>query len=59
VRRRMTPPTALHVVEGGDHSLEVRARALRARGETREEVEARALAAVAAFLAERSTSGRR
>jgi predicted alpha/beta-hydrolase family hydrolase len=56
VRRRMAPPTALHVVEGGDHSLEVRVRALRARGETQEGVEKQALAAVAAFLEEHLTA---
>ncbi|HET9595538.1 MAG TPA: alpha/beta family hydrolase, partial [Anaeromyxobacteraceae bacterium] len=52
VRRRMRAPSALHVVEGGGHGLEVNARALRDRGETQEEVEARALGAIAAFLDE-------
>lgn len=51
VRARMSAPSELHVVEGGDHSLRVGARALAARGETQDEVEARALAAIAAFLA--------
>jgi len=50
VRGRMEARTALHVVEGGNHSLEVGVRALAARGETQEDVEARALAAIAAFL---------
>jgi predicted alpha/beta-hydrolase family hydrolase len=50
VRGRMTAPTALHVVEGGNHSLEVGVRALSARGETQEDVEAGALHAIAAFL---------
>jgi predicted alpha/beta-hydrolase family hydrolase len=50
VRRRMTAPSALHVVEGGNHSLEVGARALRDAGETREDVEARAASAIASFL---------
>lgn len=53
VRGRMTAPTALHVVDGGNHSLEVGPRALAARGETQEDVDGRALAAIAAFLAER------
>ncbi len=53
VRGRMTAPTALHVVEGGNHSLEVGARARAARGETQEDVDGRVLAAVAAFLRER------
>jgi predicted alpha/beta-hydrolase family hydrolase len=53
VRGRMKAPTALHVVEGGNHSLEVGVRALAARGETQEDAEARALTAIAAFLRER------
>jgi predicted alpha/beta-hydrolase family hydrolase len=53
VRGRMTAPSGLHVVEGGNHSLEVGARELARRGETQEEVDARALAAIAAFLRER------
>lgn len=53
VRGRMSVRTALHVVEGGNHSLEVGARALAARGEDQAAVEARALAAIAAFLGER------
>ena len=56
VRARMTAPSALHVVEGGNHSLEVGVRALAARGETQEAVEERALAAIGAFLA-RTTAG--
>lgn len=53
VRGRMTAPTALHVVEGGNHSLELGARALAARGETQADVDGRVLAAVAAFLRDR------
>ncbi|HEY6099270.1 MAG TPA: alpha/beta family hydrolase [Anaeromyxobacter sp.] len=51
VRKRMAATTTLHVVEGGNHSLEVGVRALAARGETQEGVERRALEAIAAFLA--------
>jgi predicted alpha/beta-hydrolase family hydrolase len=51
VRARMAAPPALHVVEGGNHSLEVGVRALAARGETQEDVDGRAVAAIAAFLA--------
>jgi predicted alpha/beta-hydrolase family hydrolase len=51
VRARMAAPSELHVVEGGDHSLKVAARALAARGEAQDAVEERALAAIAAFLA--------
>jgi len=53
VRRAMTAPSALHVVEGGGHGLEVGRRALGERGETQEEVERRALDAIAAFVAAR------
>jgi predicted alpha/beta-hydrolase family hydrolase len=52
VRRRMRAPSSLHVVEGGNHSLEVGVRALREAGETQDDVDARALAAVAAFVRE-------
>jgi predicted alpha/beta-hydrolase family hydrolase len=52
VRRRMRAPSALHPVEGGNHSLEVGARALRAAGEEQDDVDARALDAIAAFLGE-------
>ncbi len=52
VRGTMAVPTRLHVVEGGDHSLELGARALKAAGRTQEQVDGEALAAVTAFLAE-------
>jgi predicted alpha/beta-hydrolase family hydrolase len=51
VRARMSAPTALHVVEGGNHSLEVGAKALAARGETQDAVERRTLDAIARFVA--------
>jgi len=50
VRPRMTAPNVLHVVEGGNHSLEVGARALAARGETQDDVDARAAGAIAEFV---------
>jgi hypothetical protein len=50
VRRSMRAPSELHLVEGGNHSLQVGARALRAAGESQDEVDARALGAIAAFL---------
>jgi uncharacterized protein len=50
VRARMAAPATLHVVEGGNHSLEVGAKALAARGETQEDAERRALEAIAAFV---------
>jgi predicted alpha/beta-hydrolase family hydrolase len=51
VRRRMRAPSALHAVEGGDHSLRVGVRALAAAGDDQDAVAARALAAARAFLA--------
>jgi predicted alpha/beta-hydrolase family hydrolase len=51
VRSRMSAPSALHLVEGGDHSLRALVRGLRARGESQGDVDARALEAIRAFLA--------
>ncbi|MCW2273650.1 alpha/beta hydrolase [Rhodoblastus acidophilus] len=50
VRKRMSAPNALHVVEGGDHALIVGKTELKARGLTQEEVDAGTSAAVGAFL---------
>ena len=50
VRKRMGAPSALHVVEDGDHSLMVSKTALKARGATQEEADAQMLAAIATFL---------
>jgi predicted alpha/beta-hydrolase family hydrolase len=50
VRARMTAPTALHVVDGGNHSLLLGARTLAARGETQEHVDERAMEAIAKFV---------
>lgn len=50
VLRRMTALHALHVVEGGDHSLEVGVRALSALGLTQAEVDGALCAAVGYFL---------
>ena len=50
VRREMTAPNFLHVVEGGDHSLIVAKKQLRTAGETQEQVDARILAAIADFI---------
>jgi predicted alpha/beta-hydrolase family hydrolase len=49
VRREMTAPNFLHVVEGGDHSLQVTKTQLKNAGETQDEVDARALTAIAQF----------
>lgn len=53
VRAGLATPSELHVVDGGNHSLEVGARALAARGETQADVEARVLAVIRRFLAAR------
>lgn len=50
VRAEMTAPTFLHVVEGGDHSLQVLKRQLAAAGETQEQVDERILEAIAKFV---------
>jgi predicted alpha/beta-hydrolase family hydrolase len=50
VRARMTAPSALHVVEGGNHSLEVGVRDLRAAGQTQDDVNTAVLAAVTRFV---------
>jgi predicted alpha/beta-hydrolase family hydrolase len=49
VRREMTAPNFLHVVEGGDHSLLVAKKQLRAADETQVQVDARILGAIADF----------
>jgi predicted alpha/beta-hydrolase family hydrolase len=50
VRAEMKATTVLHVVEGGDHSLQVSKRQLAAAGETQEEVDRRILEAIAKFV---------
>jgi predicted alpha/beta-hydrolase family hydrolase len=50
VRKKMTAPNDLIVVEGGDHSLEVTKRQLRASGETQEVEEKRLVALIARFV---------
>jgi hypothetical protein len=51
VRSRMRAPSELCVVDGGDHSLLVSKTALRACGETQDDVDARIFRAIEAFLA--------
>jgi predicted alpha/beta-hydrolase family hydrolase len=51
VRAEMKARNLLHVVEGGDHSLIVTKRQLKASGETQEDVDQRILAAIAQFVA--------
>ncbi len=50
VRREMAAANELMVVEGGDHSLEVTKRSLKANGETQAEVDARILNGIGSFL---------
>ncbi|MEY2484783.1 MAG: uncharacterized protein QOH39_431 [Verrucomicrobiota bacterium] len=50
VRHGMSAPNTLHVVDGGDHSLIVGKRHLAAAGEKQEDVDARILKAIAAFV---------
>jgi uncharacterized protein len=49
VRREMTAPNFLHVVEGGDHSLQVTKTQLKNAGETQGAIDERVLAAIAQF----------
>jgi predicted alpha/beta-hydrolase family hydrolase len=51
VRRRMSAPNALHVVEGGDHSLNVSKTELKTRGVNQQDVDAGIAAAISNFLA--------
>jgi predicted alpha/beta-hydrolase family hydrolase len=50
VRREMSAPNFLHVVEGGDHSLVVPKRQLAAARQTQEQVDEQVLAAIATFV---------
>lgn len=51
VRAEMTAQTFLHVVEGGDHSLQLSKRQLAITGQTQEEVDRQILEAIASFVA--------
>jgi hypothetical protein len=57
VRWRMVAPTALHVVEGSDHSLRLGARALRERQVTQEAIDDGIMTAIAAFVGDQTTAG--
>jgi predicted alpha/beta-hydrolase family hydrolase len=50
VRKEMTAPNFLHVVEGGDHSLIVTKTQLKTAGETQDLVDERVLAAISQFV---------
>ena len=49
-RKRMRPPSTLHVVDGADHSLLVAKTTLKALGSTQEEADGQILTAIARFL---------
>jgi predicted alpha/beta-hydrolase family hydrolase len=49
VRARMTAPSTLFVVEGGNHSLEISSAQRKASGETQELADSRVLATIRAF----------
>jgi predicted alpha/beta-hydrolase family hydrolase len=51
VRREMMAPSELHVVETGDHSLEVTKTDMRETGRTQDDIDAEVLSAVTAFVA--------
>ena len=55
VRKQMTPPNSLHLVEGGDHSLRVTKRELQAAVKTQNDVDQRILATINKFVNERET----
>jgi predicted alpha/beta-hydrolase family hydrolase len=50
VRTEMKAPTVLHIVTGGDHSLGVSKRQLRAADETQEDTDQRILKTIAEFV---------
>jgi predicted alpha/beta-hydrolase family hydrolase len=50
VRLETRAPTFLHIVEGGNHSLLVSKRQLKAAGETQHDVDARIVGAIASFV---------
>ena len=50
VRADMKAPAFLHLVEGGDHSLQVLKRQLAATGDTQEQVDSRILEAITKFV---------
>ena len=55
VRSEMTAPNDLFVVEGGDHSLAVPKKQLKASGDSQDAVDQRVLAAIAKFVTKYAT----
>jgi predicted alpha/beta-hydrolase family hydrolase len=56
VRKQMTAPNLLHLVEGGDHSLRLTKRELQAAGETQDDFDDQILAAISKFMNEHGTA---
>ena len=52
VRKRMRAPSALHVVDGADHSLLVAKTILKALGSTQEDADDQILRAITSFIKE-------
>jgi uncharacterized protein len=50
VRKRMRAPSALHVVDGADHSLLIARTTLKALGSTQDEADDQTFGAIARFL---------
>ena len=50
VRTRMSATSALHVVEGGNHSLRVGVRALKAQGRTQQDVDSAIFESIRDFV---------
>ena len=50
VRAEMKAPNSLHIVEGGDHSLRVPKRQLKATGKTEDDINQQILQAIAGFV---------
>ncbi len=53
VRKEMTAPNQLHLVQGGDHSLRPTKRELQVAGETQSDVDETILAAISNFVSQR------
>lgn len=52
VRKKMNSETALHVIEGGDHSFKIAKKHLQSTGSNQEEAEQQAVEAIAAFVSQ-------
>lgn len=52
VRKKMNSATALHVIEGGDHSFKIAKKHLQSTGSNQEEAEQQAAEAIAVFVSQ-------